>query len=80
MPGGEVATLLSVPVYDFNWQHTYVFSKPVRVPAGASLKTVAHWDNSALNPNNPNPASEVVWGQQSNQEMQTVAVTYVVDE
>lgn len=79
-PDGTEELLVAVPAYDFNWQHTYVFAEPVIVPAGSSLKTIAHWDNSRLNPNNPDSTKDVSWGQQSGQEMDNVVVTYVIDE
>jgi hypothetical protein len=33
------------------------------------MHVVAHWDNSAENPANPNPASRVSWGDQTWEEM-----------
>jgi peroxiredoxin len=69
-PGGKSETLLSVPDYDFGWQSIYRFEKPLRVPKGAKLTWIAHWDNSADNPRNPDPAKEVRWGLQTWDEMQ----------
>lgn len=79
-PDGSEELLLTVPVYDFKWQHTYVFKEPVVVPAGSSLKTTIHWDNSRVNPNNPDSNQEVIWGQQSNEEMDNVVITYYINE
>jgi hypothetical protein len=36
-PDGRHETLLHVPNYDFNWQHTYRFKEPVFVPAGSVI-------------------------------------------
>ena len=58
-------TILSVPVFDPFWQRTYELATPLRVPAGAELLATAHYDNSKLNPNNPDPSAEVTWGQQT---------------
>lgn len=33
-PDGRKEVILSVPKYDFDWQHEYVFSQPWKVPAG----------------------------------------------
>jgi hypothetical protein len=62
-------TLLSVPRYDFNWQHTYVFAQPQPL---ANLKDVCcrvTFDNSTDNPFNPDPTQWVTWGDQTWEEM-----------
>src|SRR5205085_1974367 len=68
-PTGETQTVLSVPKYDFNWQLFYYFEQPVVLPKGTKIECTAHFDNSANNPANPNPAAEVRWGDQSWEEM-----------
>ena len=68
-PDGRVEVLLSVPHYDFNWQHSYRFQTPLLLPQGTRIRCVAHFDNSADNPNNPDPTKTVTWGDQTWQEM-----------
>jgi mono/diheme cytochrome c family protein len=68
-PGGTREVLLSVPRYDFNWQTNYYLAEPLPVPKGSTVEFVVHYDNSAANPNNPNPAKYVSWGEQSWDEM-----------
>ena len=68
-PDGTSEVLLDVPHYDFNWQHRYQLAQPKRVPAGTLLRCVAHYDNSADNPVNPDPNATVRTGLQSTQEM-----------
>jgi hypothetical protein len=46
------------------------------VPAGAELLATGHFDNSSLNPNNPDPSAEVVWGQQTTDEMFSTRFKY----
>ena len=46
-PDGTTEVLLNVPVYDFNWQHTYRYAEPKMIPAGTRLEFTAHFDNSA---------------------------------
>ena len=58
-----------MPRYDFNWQTTYYLEKPVQIPAGSRLHCTAHFDNSANNPANPDPAKTIRWGDQSWEEM-----------
>ncbi len=68
-PDGRHETLLHVPRYDFNWQHTYRFAKPVFAPAGSVLRFTLWWDNSANNPANPDPTVAVRWGLPTYEEM-----------
>lgn len=69
LPDGTTQTLLNVPDYDFNWQHRYVFADPIFLPAGTRIHCVAHFDNSADNPANPDPTETVRWGDQTWEEM-----------
>jgi hypothetical protein len=78
-PDGREEVVLSVPHYDFNWQTYYEFAKPLAVPKGSRLLAIAHYDNSANNKFNPNPAVEVRWGDQTWEEMQYSGITYTVD-
>jgi hypothetical protein len=78
-PDGREEVVLSVPHYDFNWQTYYEFAKPLAVPKGSKLLAIAHYDNSANNKANPNPAAEVRWGDQTWDEMQYSGITYTVD-
>jgi peroxiredoxin len=77
-PDGKEETILSVPKYDFNWQASYRFEKPLALPAGTRIECTAHFDNSNNNPNNPNPDQAVKWGDQTWQEMMIGFVDYVV--
>jgi peroxiredoxin len=68
-PDGRKEVLLSVPQYDFNWQHTYRLQEPLRLPKGSEIRCIAHYDNSADNPANPDPKKTVKWGDQTWDEM-----------
>jgi hypothetical protein len=68
-PTGETETLLTVPRYDFNWQLTYYLKEPKVLPKGTVLECVARYDNSPNNPFNPDPKSDVYWGEQTWEEM-----------
>jgi hypothetical protein len=71
-------TILTVPVYDFNWQRTYELATPLRVPAGSELLAVAYFDNSKFNPNNPDPSATVTWGEGTADEMFSTRFKYRV--
>jgi hypothetical protein len=62
-------TVLSVPRFDQRWQRSYELAKPLRLPAGSELLATVFYDNSSLNPSNPDPSREVLWGQQTSDEM-----------
>ncbi len=68
-PDGRVETILDVPHYDFNWQTIYSFAEPIRAPAGTRMLCYARFDNSEENLANPDPNSEVRWGDQTWEEM-----------
>ena len=68
-PTGERQVLLNVPRYDFAWQLIYKPEQELIMPKGSKLECVAHYDNSANNPHNPNPKAEVRYGDQSWEEM-----------
>jgi hypothetical protein len=68
-PDGQHETLLHVPDYDFNWQHTYEFADRPQIPAGSVLRFTLWWDNSPGNPYNPDPTADIVWGLPTHAEM-----------
>lgn len=68
-PDGASEILLDVPRYDFNWQNIYLLEQPKKLPEGTMLDLEAHFDNSAANPLNPDPAKAVYWGDQTWEEM-----------
>ena len=68
-PDGSREILLDVPEYDFDWQLFYYPEAQKTLPAGSVIEVVAHYDNSAANPDNPDPTREVGFGFQSTDEM-----------
>ncbi len=69
---GEETLLLDIPDYDFNWQLSYEYQKPLEVPKGSVLKATGWYDNSAENPANPNPEETVRFGRQTTAEMMVI--------
>jgi len=69
-PGGKTEDLVKISDWDFAWQNTYYFDKPLDLPKGSVVKVVAHYDNSSDNPRNPNkPPKLVTWGEATTDEM-----------
>ncbi|MBX3424061.1 MAG: hypothetical protein KF688_00150 [Pirellulales bacterium] len=69
-------TVLSVPVWDFNWQRFYQFEEPILVRPDQALLATAYWDNTRHNPRNPDPNVDAPWGQQTIQEMFNTLLLY----
>jgi len=79
-PDGTSEVLLNVPRYDFNWQLNYQLAEPKLLPKGTRIDCVAHFDNSANNKFNPNPATEVKWGDQTWEEMMIGWFNYILPD
>jgi len=83
-PDGKEEILLNMPHYDFNWQREYIFKDLIDIPAGTKLVADYWYDNSKNNKallgsntkDRTNADSEVVWGDQSFEEMLFTAVQY----
>jgi peroxiredoxin len=73
---GKRETILDVPKYDFNWQSSYHFAAPLRIPAGSVLECTAWYDNSERNPFNPDPKKTIGWGNMTADEMMIGFVMY----
>jgi hypothetical protein len=78
-PDGRKETLLNVPRYNWRWQLWYDLEEPLRLPKGTKLQCTEHFDNSANNPDNPDPTKTVIWGQQSFDEMMVCMINVSFD-
>jgi hypothetical protein len=78
-PDGTSETLLSVPAYDFAWQSVYRLAEPKRMPRGTRIDCLAHYDNSANNPANPDPTVEVRFGENTTDEMMIAYIDFYFD-
>ncbi len=69
-PDGKTETLLSIPTYLYDWQQNYRWQPGTKkFPKGTRIEAVAHFDNSAFNPFNPDPTVTVKHGPQTVHEM-----------
>jgi hypothetical protein len=78
-PDKKTETLLYVPHYEFGWQSGYRLAKPLALPKGSKIYCLAHFDNSAKNPSNPDPTRDVYWGDQTWEEMMLGWIEYYID-
>ena len=82
LPDGKTRIpLIKIDHWNFNWQGTYAFKEPIRVPKGSWFEVEAHFDNSEANPANQNKPPKVVkWGEGTNDEMVIGIFEWVVVE
>ena len=79
-PDGTKVPLISVSDWDFNWQATYFYKKPIAFPKGTRVLMTATYDNSVHNPRNPNsPPKTTTWGEQTTDEMCIAFLHYTLD-
>lgn len=70
LPDGTRKPMVWVQDWDFNWQFTYAFKEPMRLPKGSKVHIEAFYDNSKDNPNNPSdPPKDIRWGEETTDEM-----------
>jgi tetratricopeptide (TPR) repeat protein/mono/diheme cytochrome c family protein len=80
LPDGSHRSLIRIDDWDMNWQDRYVYTSPVRLPAGTRLSMTYRFDNSIANPRNPDrPAVRARWGWRSTDEMADVWLQVVTN-
>ncbi len=79
-PDGKSEVLLNVPNYSFAWQMSYDPKKPIRIPAGTTIRVTGYFDNSAKNKYNPDPSKIVRYGEPTYDEMMMGFVDYVAEK
>ncbi len=73
LPEGSERLLLRIDDWDFDWQDSYTFERPIALPRGTVIHVEITYDNSAANPRNPsNPPRRVTTGERSTDEMGNV--------
>jgi hypothetical protein len=75
-PDGREQLILAVPQYRFDWQCEYYLAEPILVPAGSRIVNRWTYDNSTRNFANPAPEKDVIFGEQSWEEMLTFFIHY----
>src|SRR5579859_5616081 len=75
-PDGHEEIVLAVPRYDFNWQCEFYLEKPIMVPAGSRIINRWTYDNSTRNHGNTDPKKDIVFGEQTTDEMLTFFIHY----
>jgi hypothetical protein len=83
-PDGRKELLSLVDNFQWNWHNNYIYDEDAAplLPKGTTLVITAWHDNTADNPNNPDPEQWVGWGDRTVDEMAHlwVDVTYLEQE
>jgi tetratricopeptide (TPR) repeat protein len=70
LPSGKREWLIRIPDWDSNWQAVFRYRQPVFLPKGTLISMRYHYDNSTVNPRNPNqPPKRVKSGNNATDEM-----------
>lgn len=75
-PDGTIVPGIEIPAYNFNWQRKYSLAEPLSLPKGTEATIRLHWDNSAANPQNPDPSKRVEFGLLTTDEMGSASIWY----
>lgn len=80
-PDGKTEVISQVSNFQWNWHINYIYAAEAAplLPKGTTLIFTAWHDNTAANPNNPDPAQWVGWGDRTVDEMahNWIDVTYL---
>ena len=81
LPDGGEVPLIRIDDWDFRWQDTYRYRRPIQLPKGSRIDAFFRFDNSAANPFNPvSPPQRVKEGWQTTDEMCLFYFTVVPKE
>ncbi len=73
LPDGSRQWLLKISRWDFNWQGSYRYERPIRLPKGTRVVAEFTFDNSTANPRNPSlPPVRAMYGPETKDEMADV--------
>jgi hypothetical protein len=77
-PGGNMVPLVHISRWNFKWQTSYQFERPLRLPKGTVIYAEAQYDNTSGNPQNPVlPPRNVTYGWGTFNEMMNLVLEYV---
>ena len=84
LPDGRTEVVSYVGKFNFNWMTNYIYADDAApaFPKGTMIRVTAWYDNTAANPNNPDPDQWVGFGDRTVDEMghAWMNVTYLSDE
>lgn len=80
LPDGSEIPIIRISDWDFRWQNTYSYRKPVYLPADSRIDVWVRYDNTAANLQNPAINPKVVkWGWETTDEMAELWIGFIPD-
>ena len=77
-PINDTIRFIKINDWNFHWQGGHGFQKPVKIPIGTVLHSMAYYDNTVNNPDNPNsPPQNVSQGEATTDEMMLIYFAYL---
>lgn len=81
LPNGSTRGLLWIERWDFDWQDSYYFVAPIRLPKGTVIQAEIVYDNSPANARNPSsPPRLVAWGPRVADEMGSMTLLVATND
>lgn len=78
-PQNDTIHLIKIDKWDFKWQGSYLFRKPLLIPNGSKLYSEAVYDNTLNNPYQPNnPPVDVSLGEATDDEMMLIYFAFLL--
>ncbi|MEZ7837186.1 MAG: hypothetical protein QMB09_04740 [Flavobacteriales bacterium] len=57
----DTIPMISIPRWDFHWQGIFNYPNLLHIPGGYTIHAIAEYDNTSLNPFNPNNPPQPMW-------------------
>ena len=74
----DTIPMISIPNWDFHWQGIFTYPNLLHIPGGYTIHAIAEYDNTSLNPFNPNNPPQNMWfGDYTTDEMYVLFLQYV---
>src|SRR5258706_2177353 len=79
-PSGQKTPVIYIDNWDFNWQGFYTLANPMSIASGSTVLVTSVFDNSEVNPKNPNNAiAPVGCGERTTDEMRIAFIRVIFD-
>ena len=74
----DTIPMISIPSWDFHWQGIFTYPNLLHIPGEYTIHAIAEYDNTSLNPFNPNNPPQHMWfGDFTTDEMYVLFFQYV---
>ncbi len=79
LPDGSITPLIWIKDWDFNWQGSYTYAQPLKIPKGTVVELEYTYDNSENNVRNPaHPPVRATYGEETTNEMALAFLSFAL--